>query len=84
LPAKPDLKIGEQDRRARQPPLDDSSERQLDGLSLRLAQADTGSSAILCRKFDAYFFESFTQFRNCLLLRRQRARLNFKSLYAGQ
>jgi len=56
----------------------------LDGLSLRLAQADTGSSAILCDKFDACFFESFTQFRNCPLLRRKRARLNFKSLYAGQ
>jgi hypothetical protein len=51
---------------------------------LRFAQTDTGSSTIFCDELDASLFESFTQFRNCPLLRRQRARLSFKSLYAGE
>jgi hypothetical protein len=59
-------------------------EQLLDVLTLRLAQADTWSSTILCDEFDARFFESLTQSRNCPLLRRQRARLSFKSFYAGE
>jgi hypothetical protein len=45
------------------------------GLTLRFAQADSGSSAVLRNEFDARVFERFTQFHNGLLLRRQRARL---------
>jgi hypothetical protein len=54
------------------------------GLTLRFAQTDAGSSTILRNEFDPCFFEGITQYRNCPFLRRQRARLSFKSFYAWQ